>query len=146
MKVIFLDVDGVLNSYTRGRAGNISKGKIKKLRNIVWGSDAKIVVSSAWRLYPEMRCKLKRYLGYKGLEIFDWTVDLGHNIPRGDEISYWLEVNSNLGIEGYVILDDLPFEEFEDHTYNFVNTNGDEGLTDQEVVLALEVLLHGDEV
>lgn len=146
MKVIFLDVDGVLNSYSRGRGGNISKGLLKKLRNIVWATDAKIVVSSSWRLFPVARLKLKRYLKYKGMEAFDWTIDLGDNIPRGDEITYWLEINANLGIESYVILDDMDEAEFEDHMYNFVQTDPDKGLTDQDVCNAIEVLIHGDEV
>lgn len=146
MKVIFLDVDGVLNSYERGGPRAISKGKLKKLRDIVWCSDAKIVVTSSWRLEPKAYAKLKRYLSYKGMYIFDRTIDMQDAAPRGDEITFWLDEFQELGIDGYVILDDMHESQFEDHVYNLVQTDSNEGLTDKDVLIALDILNHGDEV
>ena len=54
MKVIFLDVDGVLNcqkteAKCRGFIGVDSK-KVKLLKKIVDATDAKIVLSSSWKI------------------------------------------------------------------------------------------------
>lgn len=145
MNVIFLDVDGVLNSYARGGTMALSKTKIKKLRDIVWCGNAKIVVSSSWRLFPEARAKLVRYLKYKGLTVYGWTLDMGEPYSRGDEISMWLDTEGR-DVEKYVILDDMDETQFEEHIYNLVQTDSNEGLTDKDVLLALDILLHGDEV
>ena len=54
MKVIFLDVDGVLNTkYSKSRCGRfigIDKDKVAQLKRIVDETDAEIVLSSTWRL------------------------------------------------------------------------------------------------
>ena len=57
MKIIFLDIDGVLNSemyeWSRGedRADNrIDLSRVRLLKDIVSATDAKIVLSSTWRL------------------------------------------------------------------------------------------------
>ena len=56
--VIFLDIDGVLNSaaYDRERTdkdGNIDVSRLALLKRIVDAADAQIVLSSSWREYWE---------------------------------------------------------------------------------------------
>ena len=56
MKVIFLDIDGVLNDkYCRARAPSGCKGavdaKLKLLREIVRQTDARLVLISSWKKY-----------------------------------------------------------------------------------------------
>src|ERR1700728_3493853 len=52
MKVIFLDIDGVLNNHqfdTEIMCGQIHKDKVILLNSILRRTDARIVLSSAWR-------------------------------------------------------------------------------------------------
>lgn len=55
MKVIFLDIDGVLNSRTYDRKRNwneqtdIDETRLPLIKEIVDATDAKIVLSSTWR-------------------------------------------------------------------------------------------------
>ena len=93
MKVIFLDVDGVLNSnYSHSISTNekgwmwdeISDFHLEKLKRIVDETDAKIVLSSSWRVYhpiltgeTEITDELLKVLVEKfeklGLSIYDVT-------------------------------------------------------------------------
>lgn len=107
MKVIFLDIDGVLNSLTYFEENNILDGidkeKVKLLQDIIRKTQVEIVLSSSWRIgynkddtsHP---CyKLKEY----GLNIMDFTPVLRTN--RGSEIKAWLNKNK---VDKFIILDD----------------------------------------
>ena len=52
--VIFLDVDGVLSCNEHSQSATLEPAKMSRLAHIVERTDAKIVVSSNWRLYPEL--------------------------------------------------------------------------------------------
>ncbi|MES2397908.1 MAG: HAD domain-containing protein [Bacteroidota bacterium] len=135
MKIIFLDIDGVLNVIGQGHDeyGQIFHKHFEdNLKRIIDETGAKIVVSSSWR-----SCGLKvmqEMWEKRGLpgEIIDVTPSLrlqkggsiafyndklerhptesvqGYSIPRGCEIEYWLRNEAwRIGtIDGYVILDD----------------------------------------
>lgn len=137
MRVIFLDVDGVLNSYARGKAGNLSKSMLRRLRDLVELTDSKIVVSSAWRKEPYMMRKLLRYLGYKKLKILGCTPVIP-NAVRGEEIKYW--INHNCDVEHFVILDDMAASEFPGLEKYLVETDPTEGLTADKMMEAVYVL------
>ena len=58
MKIIFLDIDGVLNSakYDKKRTaddGNIDTTRLPLLKHIVDSTKAKIVLTSTWRKFWE---------------------------------------------------------------------------------------------
>ena len=58
MKVIFLDFDGVLNSDTYYEEHNwsapfIDESRLVLLKRIVDATDAKIVLSTSWKMYWE---------------------------------------------------------------------------------------------
>jgi len=151
MKVIFCDVDGVLNNpKTRGHTPTgfmgVSNDLIRNLKKLVEYSGARIVLSSDWRLTrddPEHR-KDYRYLTRKlksiaGLEIFDHTDDISWN-QRGQEIRKYL--NDHPDINGYVVLDDEPFRTFQIFgvASNLVLTVPDMGLTDADIERAAMIL------
>lgn len=77
MKVIFLDVDGVLNSRdwlvnNRVRTENsVNQEKVKLLMEIVQKTNAEVVLSSTWRYIPEhpMFMHLTDILGQNGIKI-----------------------------------------------------------------------------
>lgn len=118
MKVIFLDIDGVLNSarYDRERGandGNIDKSRLPLLKQAADRTGAEIVLSSSWRRHwdkdqskmtAEGRGLVLLFAEY-GLTIFDKTPDMGRVYSRKDEIISWL--NEHPDVEKFVILDDL---------------------------------------
>lgn len=86
MKVIFLDVDGVLNfTGTEARAPSgalgLASAPVKQLRNIIKATGAYIVLTSTWKGdwdFDEEKCTadgkyLVRKLKREGLHILDKT-------------------------------------------------------------------------
>lgn len=114
MKVIFLDIDGVLNSdLTKERTKQsasvfVSDIYIRHLKEIIDVTGAVIVLSSDWRLdrddkrYNADFLQLKEKLLNFGIEIFDFTPNF--NNARGGEIQSWIESHPEVG--NFVILDD----------------------------------------
>ena len=155
MKVIFLDVDGVLNEVsteTRSPSGfqGVDDNKIEQLARIVKKTGAVIVLSSTWR-YEFMQDEpnsvspdgeyLVNKLKEHGLEIFGMTDNLGGHI-RGKEIYKWL-TNSPEPVSHYVILDDNFFRDFDYYliTKYWVRTNYlSGGLTKEAANRAIAIL------
>ena len=121
MKIIFLDIDGVLNSemyeWSRGedRADNrIDLSRVRLLKDIVSATDAKIVLSSTWRLdwdkSPELCGEDGEYinqcLAQYGLFIIDKTPFNSMIDDRRREILTWLSHHRG-EVESFVILDDI---------------------------------------
>lgn len=96
MKVIFLDVDGVLNSRdwivnNRVRTENsVNPEKVKLLAEIVQKTNAEVVLSSTWRYIPErpMFMYLTDMLGQSGIKIHSFTPKLDGDRPK--EIMEWI--------------------------------------------------------
>lgn len=135
MKLIFLDIDGVLNNelfYStseyqskKGKATTKEEFKLQQfdprcvslLNHITDKTKAKIVISSSWRSDPDIKDILKK-VGITGEIIgvtphlaFKSSVEYKYSVPRGCEIKAWLELNKEkLGNKmsriKYVILDD----------------------------------------
>lgn len=107
MKVIFLDVDGVLNNHQSG----IDADMMERLAKIVEKTDAKIVLSSSWKNgWNKEKVKwsyhyiyLNKCLNEYGLEIYD-RIPNYHNLKRQDEIKIWLKDHPE--VTNFVILDD----------------------------------------
>lgn len=148
MKVIFLDIDGVLNCQSsKSHCGifvGIDDSKVKRLREIVDATGAKIVLSSSWRIGWAPRnvdCDdegryLNRKLRREGLCILDKT---GKSPRRPMEVYDWLQGKQ---IESFVILDDEDWNwgHLSKHWVQteFYDDNG--GLQDEHVVKAIEIL------
>ena len=102
MKVLFLDIDGVVNnkrtkenfkSFTA-----IDPAMAALVQRIVQNTGCEIVLSSSWRLFQNSRDELER----KICKFADITPIL--HAPRGYEIKVWLTLHPE--IEHYAILDD----------------------------------------
>ncbi len=153
MKVIFLDIDGVLNcSYSKseccGKLG-IDNDKVKRLRQIVTASDARLVLCSTWKDGWEKTDKeqqseeanyLDRKLKRERLWIMDKTTDL--HTDRGAGILRWIEGKR---IESWIVIDDEEFDYKElgivDRVVRteYYSENG--GLQDEHVQAAIDKLL-----
>ncbi len=153
MKVIFLDIDGVLNSAIydaerdRSKLSYIDKTRLPLLKQIVDATNAKIVLSSTWREHWNRSCELcddnGKYLNdcfaEFGLSIYDKTPDPKLHSDRDEEIREWLLTQRD--VENYVILDDTYYNwgNLKDH---FVKTSMyfGRGLESRHVLEALKIL------
>jgi len=152
MKLIFLDIDGVLNSHdffykrheTTGkmqggcRRESIDPDALRRLERIINETGAKIVISSSWRIGREtVEIKeLLRIAGFKHWqEIIDRTPSTSSLTERrGEEIRMWLDKNpENIG--NFIILDDdSDMDKLMDR---LVHTDWEHGLTDVETENAI---------
>ena len=119
MKVIFLDVDGVLNSvdsedHFHGFIGLDYSG-IKLLKEIVGATGTEIVLVSTWKLawqkdnksrQDSLAAYLDQRLAEEGLVIMDKTG--GSMAERGHGIVDWLSEHPT---ESWIVLDDEIFED-----------------------------------
>ena len=157
MKLIFLDIDGVLNSVSTKELCGDYKGIDHKnmgvLRHIIVATGAKIVLTSSWKEHCYKEQVLKKFQdesanyldsGFKeySLTVFDKTEDEGFN--RGDGIREYLRHLKWKGIEvgKFVIIDDELFDYKERKlTKNLVQTSYyGGGLKEKHVDKTIEVL------
>lgn len=132
MKIIFLDIDGVLNVISQGRDqfGSIFHKHFEdNLRHLIEQTDAKIVISSTWRFSGLDIMKdmwLKRNLPGEVIDITPYCAIIQkdesyESVERGYEIQAWL--NKHPDVENYVILDD-DNDMLDCQLNNFVKTSG----------------------
>ena len=118
----------------------VSERFIKRLKQIVDATGAKVVLSSDWRLDDGADYMyLLRKLWYKGgIWLYSTTPNIRWSM-RGTEIREWLSKHED--VENYVVLDDTYFSDFAgDMEFHFVHTNPDDGLTDENVQMAIKIL------
>lgn len=139
MKVLFLDIDGVLNSREDHYSDKLITDKhLVYLKEIVDKSNCKLVLSSSWRIIldidHERSLNLKNRLGKYGLTIFDKTGNNGRY--RGDQIREYLFLHPS--IDKFCILDDdSDMEEYIDH---LVKTDTRYGLLEEHIPRCLALL------
>jgi hypothetical protein len=132
MKIIFLDVDGVLVRYPKGSRiseprGELQEELLENLKYICQQSEVNLVLSSSWKKSPEKVHLLKTTLRKYDLEIFDSTPDFDYKpdvppfyspqyyIPntfpqrRTWEIKKWIS-NQSLELENWVAIDDASLK------------------------------------
>ena len=138
MKVLFLDVDGVLNTHSSGGLYTLTRSKLRRLQTVAESTGCDIVLSSTWRKDWVALRKLKRILHYRGIKILDSTTQsyFKERQVRGDEIQLWLD---NHTVERYAIVDD-DSDMLDSQKPYFVQTNGEVGLTDLHVDRLIELL------
>jgi hypothetical protein len=103
MKVIFLDIDGVLNCSRTPNPRSfpylIDPKLLTRLRRLLQRTRAKVVLTSTWRYDPIGRLAAKHFR----IPLIDCTPDLPEQ-PRRDEILQWLSAHPN--VSRYVVIDD----------------------------------------
>lgn len=133
LRVLFLDLDGVLNSVRSsvglgGHPPNISADAVELFDPIALGlvrglcrvGHVSVVLTSNWRItYP-----FGKVGAALGLPVVDRTPVLCAS--RGEEIAAWLDANPD--VTDWAILDDHGDMEPE-HAARFVHVSGFEGLT-----------------
>lgn len=156
MKVIFLDIDGVLNSHRSCMAYNgfphagesevdgkwhkLDQVAVHLLRSIVEKSGAKVVLSSTWRIGAD-REWLNRFGAFIGVDIIDVTRPTGsldgETEPRGYQIQDWIDDNPS--VTHYAIIDD-DSDMLESQKDHFIKTTHADGLSYHNYLDCLRVL------
>ena len=103
MKVIFLDIDGVLNCSKTHNPRNlpyvIDPKLLTRFERLLERTGAKVVLSSTWRYDPAGLFSAKR----QGIPFIGVTPDMPHK-PRRKEILAWLKGHPK--VARYVVIDD----------------------------------------
>ena len=133
MKIIFMDVDGVLNTLE----GTVNPKLVAIFRNILTNIDAKVVLSSSWKNYEASRNIIKMSV----CDFIDCTPQVlieGRDSTqrRGMEIQAWIDKHPD--VEKYAIIDDTGWI-LEHQLPNFFKTLGSIGLTQE---IAEKVIEH----
>ena len=150
MKIIFADVDGVLNTNKTNRRlaccqeiKFVDTRKILRLRDIVERTGAQIVLTSTWRitdtptdkiLYNALQAEFER------VRCPVW-VDVTPVMPRAkrwQEINAWLLLHGE--VDDFVILDDWGEDEFRPMMGRLVQTDPSRGLNKERAELAISLL------
>jgi hypothetical protein len=145
MKVLFLDIDGVLNrlgdengkgATTESFEGlfGLDTGLLALYKAMVARADVTVVLSSSWRLVPD----LLQYLNGHGVYFHDVT-DPKLELLRGDEIELWLKEYP--GVTRYAIPDDT--DDILDHQRpNFLQTSCETGITQELADMVVAHLMY----
>ena len=157
MKIVFLDIDGVINTKNKRqelelinlnlgmdwRYNNIfCKKSLMNLLDIVRYADAKIVIISARRFSQLIIDAVEAQFMEYGL--LDYLIDntpivdenLKHGVGKELEINAWLQ---DKDIESFVILDDfIPV--FNELLPNVIEINPHDGITLEVMLLAINKL------
>lgn len=152
MKVIFLDIDGVINPGNNMKRNARLKRTcenmyfdpvcINHLKTLVAHSGARVVLSSTWRLPDELTLSTAHWvnlitcLSNYGIQLYGET---GPSLStRHEEINAWLSEHPD--VESYVILDDVNDDFQGENLRRLVLTNEIIGLTSSDVVKAERIL------
>jgi len=141
VRIIFLDIDGVVCPL---RSPSWPKRCLDSLIYILQHTQARVVLSSTWRLNPETYQAVNEVLLQNGFqECMSCTPQLGQEILRPQEILKWLEEYKGHVIS-WVAIDDFPLTlddnfkaRFEGH---FVLCKSTVGLNMELAIQAVKIL------
>ena len=150
MKIIFTDIDGVLNSayYNQRNYGNIAaieERKVKNLKKIVDATGAVVVVVSRansflGKDFNELRINdIKSF----GVEPIDSITDIYYQESKVDPIRRWLKRN-NAEESIFVVFDDCASNLKQEFGNRFIHITGLNGLTPKYVNEAISILNYGE--
>lgn len=159
-RLIFLDIDGVLNNHVALKNGinSLDRQNVEQLNILIRATGAHLVISSAWRymiLGGAMTLDGFRYMLMTHGLTHEARI-VGHTCPdyammeRGDQIALYLATEVS-GKPRYVVLDDgseLPQGEnrsmtqslYDAHGYRWIAVDGSLGLMAHNVESAVAIL------
>ena len=164
VRVIFLDIDGVLNSnfWNDNHQTEINDGrlidieKIRLLSTLIKNTNAKIVLHSGWKFWFDSALHplrkeaehLKKLLGQENLMIADVTPDYSteeikkskkFSLVKASEILAWL--NEHKEVDKWIVIDDLDLHNPEIEAHQ-IKTDPHIGLSMEDVHKAESMLLN----
>lgn len=103
MKVIFLDIDGVLNSTATPKPNKdsrvIDQTLLARLKKLLQDTGSTVVLSSTWRHERDGLARAKQL----GIPFMDVLPDMRPH-PRSEEIVAWLEAHPE--VQRFAVIDD----------------------------------------
>ncbi len=145
MKIVFCDIDGVLNSdYFRsgcdGVAPFVEERKALALKRIIRATGAEVVLTSRanslfGKTFNRMRVDALRSYGIEPLESM---TDIGMDVYKCDGIGSWLSKHPE--VTDYVILDDSKVDGLEQFGSRFLLIKKRHGLTAASANKAIAIL------
>jgi hypothetical protein len=147
MKIVFLDIDGVLNSGAWfNRTGNpyltdnkwlnmLDPEAVERLDRILERSGANVVISSSWR-HAHAVSRIVDFLRLRGLTNYNRIIGRTKSFgAREYEIAAWLGEHPN--VKHFVAIDDMSLPGLEKR---HVHTTWGNGLVESHVKDALAIL------
>jgi hypothetical protein len=125
MRIVFTDIDGVLNPHWKTKWSKIA---IDKYNKVCRDFNLTPVITSTWRLNHTLE-ELQEIFTKQGITtpIYDFTPHIDQ-ADRGIEIKEWLKNNS---VDNFVIIDDKT-SDIEPHINNVVKCRSWIGLSPDE--------------
>lgn len=159
MKVIFLDINGVLVTRSFWNQLKLENKKargddhyhlfdptcVRNLEKLIEETGAKLVISSTWRYIGILKLRnlfkdrkiSGEIIGLTTTERFEDSSSIYSGESRGRQIQEYLDTHPE--IENYVIIDD-DADMMDCQLENFVNTKFDTGFNDEAFEKALKIL------
>lgn len=157
LRLIFLDVDGVLNrheSHPILKYCTIEKDLAENFNQLLWQTDSMFVLSSAWR-YLYLGGSMEES-GLRNLLLSHWVdgyrlkgvtekdeVGVGYNPDnRGKQITDWLvrsELHKTIQDFRYMVIDDMDLG-ISEAGHPFLKVFGDQGFTKESLATAINML------
>jgi hypothetical protein len=136
-KILFLDIDGVLNSeiyyksisHSENGGSRFDPNSVVLIKKLLEEFSLQIVISSTWRYGATDRLmhelKDSKLIGY----LYDeWFTPVIHPAHRGTEIKLWLDLHPE--VIDYIIIDDDD-NILEEQMKRFVKTDLHEGMKEE---------------
>lgn len=162
-KIIFLDIDGVLNTNYWHTQSHIPKDKygyafdpiaVSHLKEIIDETGADIVISSSWKSFGftdleemwQVRNLPGKIIGITPNSVSDELLlqadldQLDFYHIRGEEIKEWLQKHGK-NVSHYAIIDDMD-NMLPEQQKHFVQTNPKMGITEETVQRTIKILMN----
>ena len=151
MNIIFLDVDGILNTSSDRQ---INRNMVKRLSRLVKVSNSRVILHSGWRFwftddmqpFNDMAKNLQEELWKEGITLSGKTPDLADedikktqsfSKVKASEILLWLDRQSD--VDGWAVLEDLDLKN-ETIKKHQIMPDPDTGLTDEDIDKAITLI------
>lgn len=142
LKLVFLDVDGVLNTTPRGThssavsSANLDSACVGRLAELLRDSRTYVVLSTSWRSSVELKLQLFKALTSAGMPdtcIVGQTPHISFR-DRATEICDWLKLLPEGSLGSWAVLDDMDLSEANELAGHFVWVDDEFGLSDENLI------------
>eukprot|EP01084_Bolivina_argentea_P039951 73819_1 len=160
IKVLFLGVDGVLNTTNtqwNDKTNGIEDNLLSNLKLILDSTDCKIVLSTSWRLHANYKHILLYQLETRGnININELIIGDTQHIPnctRSTEIMRFIHTYNSNPLNKYYIsqfsaIDHLPLNTYPNSSFikpHFVKTNHNIGISTNNVDKCIQILTNNED-
>ena len=143
MKVLFLDIDGVLCTHNSDNYSEqddkFDDKACKNLKKIIDETGCKLVLTSSWRLYSSYIKLLLSLLKPYGITRLDFLGKAKSLLSRAQEISEFL--SSHKEITNYIVLDDEQIVSKLIPSDKIIYTQAKSGITNEITKKCIKILM-----